>query len=135
MPEPISLISSANIHPEEFSSFLQHSGALLHPDAVYDGRISRENNHIWIVLDNSELKNFDADEIELIAQKLADKPKTHILLDISTTPNSQQLAIEFACQFAKKWSCIIYESSQKIYSVQELMELCQTGQGFVGSIK
>jgi hypothetical protein len=107
MPEPISLISSADIHPEEFFSFLQHSEAVLHPDAVYDGRISRENNHIWVVLDNNELKNFEADEIELITQKLEGKPQTHILLDVSQSPDSQQLLLEFCCKFAKKWPCII----------------------------
>ncbi|MEW6492251.1 MAG: hypothetical protein AB1589_07010 [Cyanobacteriota bacterium] len=125
MPEPISLISSVVIQPEEFSDFLQQEGALLHPDAVYDGRISKGNSHIWIVLDNSELKNFDVDEIALITRKLAGKPQTHVLLDISETPNSQEIAIEFSCKFAEKWACIIYESAQQVYSAKELALLYQ----------
>lgn len=131
MPEPISLISTTEIKPAEFLNFLQKSGALLHPDTVYDGRISRENKHVWIVLDNSELKNFDADEITVITQKLRAKPQTHILLDVSQTPGSEQLALEFVCNFAKQWSCLIYDSCQKIYSSQEFLELCQTEPGFV----
>ncbi|WP_375514935.1 hypothetical protein [uncultured Nostoc sp.] len=131
MPEPISLISSAEIKPGEFLSFLQYSGVLLHPDHIYDGRISRDNTHVWIVLDNTELKNFNPDEIELITQKLTAKPQTHILLDLSKTSGSEQLALEFACQFAKKWSCVVYDSSQRVYSAQELLGLCQTELGFV----
>ncbi|MCW5316810.1 hypothetical protein GTQ43_24230 [Nostoc sp. KVJ3] len=131
MPESISLISSAEIKPGEFLSFLQYSGVLLHPDNVYDGRISRDNTHVWVVLDNTELKNFNTDEIELITQKLTAKPQTHILLDVSKTSGSEQLALEFACKFAKKWSCVVYDSSQRVYSEQELLGLCQTKLGFV----
>lgn len=134
MPEPISLISSAEIKPEEFLSFLQYSGVLLHPDNVYDGRISRNNTHVWIVLDNTELKNFNPDEIELITQKLTAKPQTHILLDVSKTSGSEQLALEFACQVAKKWSCIVYNSNYEIYSPQELLELCPAEAGFVWEV-
>jgi hypothetical protein len=134
MPEPISLISSAEIKPREFLSFLQYSGVLLHPDDVYDGRISRNNTHVWIVLDNTELKNFNPDEIELITQKLTAKPQTHILLDISKTSGSEQLALEFACKFAKQWSCIVYNSNYKIYSAQELLELCPAEVGFVWGV-
>ncbi|MBC1241115.1 hypothetical protein VF14_26980 [Nostoc linckia z18] len=131
MPESISLISSAKIEPAEFLAFLEYSDVLLHPDKIYDGRISRVNSHVWIVLDNTELKNFSTDEIELITQKLRAKPETHILLDVSKTPGSEQLAFEFACKFAKKWSCVIYDSSQRVYSTQELLGLCQTELGFV----
>lgn len=134
MPEPISLISSAEIQPSEFLSFLQYLGILLHPDNLYDGRISRENAHVWMVLDNTELENFNADEMKLITQKLTAKPQTHILLDVSKTPGSEQLALEFACKFANRWSCIIYDSNYNIYSGQELLELCPAEAGFVCGI-
>ncbi len=131
MPEPISLISSVEIQPSEFLIFLQYLGILLHPDNVYDGRISRGNTHVWMVLDNTELENFNADEMKLITQKLTAKPQTHILLDVSKTPGSEELALEFACKFAKRWSCIVYDSNYNIYSTQELLELCPAEAGFV----
>lgn len=112
----MSLISNANITPVEFFAFLQQCGAVLNPDRVYDGRIDNGNLHVPIALDNSELKNFDADEIEQMSQHLGDRPKTHILLDISKTPGSQQLATDFARKFAAKWSCVVYDSDERIYS-------------------
>ena len=129
MPEPVSLISSADIKQEEFSTFLQQLGAVLHPDHVYDGRLSRGNFHIWIALDNSELKNFETDEIKRITQQLADMPQTHILLDVSKNPGSQQLAIEFACKFAEQWPCVVYDLCKNVYLAQDLLDLCRNGQG------
>lgn len=129
MPEPVSLISSADIKQEEFSTFLQQLGAVLHPDNVYDGRLSRGNFHVWISLDNSELKNFEADEIERITQQLGDMPQTHILLDVSKNPGSQQLAIEFACNFAKQWPCVVYDLCKNVYSAQELLNFYRNDQG------
>ncbi|MBD2774741.1 hypothetical protein [Iningainema tapete] len=126
MPEPISLISSADVKPEEFENFLQQVGAVLHPDNLYDGRLSKGNINVWIALDNSELTNFDVEEIELITQRLGGSPKTHILLDVSKKPGSEKIALEFACNFATKWNCVIYDSNQKVYSTQELLKLCQT---------
>ncbi len=120
MPEPISLISSDEIQPAEFLDFLEYSGALIKPDTIYNGRFSRENSHVWVSLDNHELTNFDPDEITLITQKLTAKPQTHILLDVSKTPGSRQLALEFVYKFAKQWSCVVYDSYEKLYSVEEL---------------
>lgn len=126
MPEPISLISSADVKPEEFESFLQQVGAVLHPDNLYDGRLSKGNINVWIALDNSELTNFDVEEIELITKQLDGSPQTHILLDVSKKLGSKQIALEFACKFATRWNCVIYDSNQKVYSRQELLELCRT---------
>ncbi len=126
MPEPISLISSADIKQEEFMNFLQQVGAVLHPDPLYDGSLSKGSLYIWIALDNSELKNFDADEIELITQQLNGNPQTHILLDVSKKLGSEQMAFEFAHRFAERWNCVIYDSNQKVYSRQELLEFYRT---------
>ncbi len=128
MPEPLSLISSADIQQEEFITFLQQSGVVLHPDKLYDGRLSEGNLHVWIALDNSELKNFDANEIEVIAHRLGGIPKTHILLDVSKELGSEQIALEFACKFATQWHCVIYDSNQQVYSPNQLLKLCQNSQ-------
>ncbi len=128
MPEPLSLISSTDIKQKEFTTFLEKSGVVLHPDNLYDGRLSKGNIHVWIALDNNELKNFDANEIEVIRQKLGGIPQSHILLDVSKELDSEQMALEFACKFSTQWHCVIYNSSQKFYSANELLELCQNSQ-------
>ncbi len=121
MPEPISLISSTAITPEEFAYFLHYGGVQQENDNIYDGRLSDGDLHVWIALDNRELQIFEEDEIKLITKKLGGVPVTHILLDISETPGSEKLAIDLARVFAQKWNCVIYESRERIYSPQETL--------------
>lgn len=132
MPEPISLISSAEINREEFTAFMQECGVVLQSDHIYDGRLSQGNLHVWIALDNGELKNFYFQEIDMISTHLGGRPKTHILLDISQTSGSQKLALDFVVNFAEKWPCVVYESSDtvRVYSRQELLDLPQSSQNF-----
>ncbi|MEA5537398.1 hypothetical protein [Crocosphaera sp. XPORK-15E] len=124
MPESISLISNDEITHDEFILFLKQLGVYLYPDQIYDGRVSRNNCHVWIVLDNSEIQNFAESEIKLITEKLGDYPKTHILLDISKNPGGLELAWEFVNQFYQQWSCVIYDSNNQIYSPPILHQLC-----------
>jgi hypothetical protein len=108
MPEPISIISDQVITLDEFKDFLRELNIEIDPDEVYDGRLSEGTHHVWMVLDNDELKNFDQSEIELMREKLGNQPISHILLDVSTTEGSQQLAINFIDKLSNRWNCVIY---------------------------
>ncbi|MGK7881799.1 MAG: hypothetical protein AB4060_17130 [Crocosphaera sp.] len=123
MPESISLISNQKITHDEFIMFLKKLDVYLYPDQIYDGRLSQNNCHVWIVLDNSEIENFDESEIKLITEKLGNSPKIHILLDVSKNPGSLELAWEFITYFDQKYNCVVYDSNNKIYSPQEIFEL------------
>ncbi|MGK7932675.1 MAG: hypothetical protein AB4041_14760 [Microcystaceae cyanobacterium] len=108
MPEPISIISDQTIIIDEFKDFLRGLNIEIDPDEVYHGRLSEGNHHVWIVLDNDELKNFDQSEIELMKEKLGSQPKTHILLDVSKTEGSKQLAMIFIDQLSNRWNFTKY---------------------------
>ncbi len=123
MPESISLISNQKITHDEFIMFLKKLDVYLYPDQIYDGRLSKNNCHVWIVLDNSEIENFDESEIKLITEKLGNSPQIHILLDVSKNPGSLELAWEFINYFNQKYNCVVYDSNNKIYSPQEIFEL------------
>lgn len=123
MPESISLISNHKITHHEFILFLKELDVYLYPDQIYDGRLSQNNCHVWIALDNSEIENFDEAEIKLITEKLGDYPKIHILLDVSKNPGSLELAGEFINYFHQKYNCVVYDSNNIIYSPQEMFEL------------
>ncbi|MGK7944329.1 MAG: hypothetical protein AB4058_07655 [Microcystaceae cyanobacterium] len=114
MPEPISIISDQVIQLDEFKDFLQELNIEIDPNEVYTGRWSEENYHIWIVLDNDELKNFEKSEIALMREKLGSQPKSHILLDVSKTEGSQQLAMIFIDKLSNRWNCVIYDAQNNI---------------------
>jgi hypothetical protein len=130
MTQPFALISSTEINHEEFVAFLKREGAELTPDDVYDGRISRGELHVWILLDNSNLNDLEAFDNELIMQGLGKPPKTYITLDVSREQGSEQLAIEFAYACAEKWPCIVYNLLNKTYSKDDLYRLLIAGKGF-----
>jgi hypothetical protein len=114
MPEPISIISDQVIKLDEFKDFLRDLHIEIDPDEVYHGRLSEGNNHVWIVLDNDELKNFDQSEIELMIEKLGSQPKSHLLLDVSKTEGSKQLAMIFIDKLSNRWNCVIYDAQDNI---------------------
>ena len=131
MSGTVSLISSAAITQEELVAFLRVVGAVTNPDEVFDGRLSKGEGNVWIVLDNSE-QYFEPHVAWSVAQKLGGDPRTTIVIEIGNAPESRQLAAEFACAFAKNWPCVVYDLVDTVYSAQELLELCRTGKCFNG---
>jgi hypothetical protein len=81
---------------------------------------------VWVALDNSLLNEYEADEVELIRQKLGGKPQSCILLDVSQTAGSERLALVFACTWAERWPCVVYNLRDKVLSASELLRLRHT---------
>jgi len=130
MPKPFALISSRDIKEQEFFDVLRATGGVIEDASALAGRISRGEQHVWVSLDNSLLKDYEADEIALISQKLKGKPWSSILLDVSRTAGSEQLAVAFAAVCAQRWPCVVYNLRDKVFSAQELLWLQRTGSGF-----
>lgn len=133
MSNTFAFISTGEIKHKELIEFLVQRGATIHPDEVYDGRISQENKHVWVRLDSRILTEFEADDRELLMQKLAGRPRTSIILEVSRTPGSQQLAVDFACKCAERWPvAVVSDLLNRIFSTGELFQLRSAGKGFDG---
>jgi hypothetical protein len=130
MPKPFALISSSDIKEQEFFDVLRASGGVIEDASALAGCISRGEQHVWVSLDNSLLKDYEADEIAMISQKLKGKPWSSILLDVSRTAGSEPLAVAFAAACTQRWPCVVYNLRDKVFSAQELLQLQKTGSGF-----
>lgn len=130
MPKPFALISSCDIQEQEFFDVLRTTGGVIEDASALAGRISRDEQHVWVSLDHSLLKDYEADEIALISQKLEGKPRSSILLDVSRTAGSEQLAVAFAAACAQRWPCVVYNLRDKVFTVHELLQLQKMGSGF-----
>ena len=130
MPKPFAIISSNDIKAQEFFDVLRASGGIIEDASALAGRISRGEQHVWVSLDKSLLKDYEADEVALISKKLKGNPWSSILLDVSRTAGSEQLAVAFAAACAQLWPCVVYNSRDKVFSAQELLWLQKTGRGF-----
>ena len=126
MPKPFALVSSSDIRGQEFLNMVREVGGVIEDAKALQGRISQGEQHVWVALDNSLLNEFEADEVELIRQKLGGKPQACVLLDVSRTAGSERLALEFACTCAERWPCVVYNLRDKVLSASELLRLRQT---------
>ena len=127
MPKPVALVSSSDIKGQAFLEVVREVGGAIEDAKALQGRISQGERHVWVALDNSLLNEYEADEIELIRQKLGGKPQSCILLDVSRTAGSERLALEFACACAERWPCVVYNLRDKVISAAELLRLRKTG--------
>ena len=130
MPKPFALISSRDIKAQEFFDVLRAAGGVIEDAAAHAGRLSRGEEHVWVSLDNSLLEDYEADEVELISQKLAGKPQSHILLDVSRTTGSERLAVDLAYACLERWPCVVCNLRDKIFSAQDVVKLHKAGMGF-----
>jgi hypothetical protein len=130
MPKPFALISSSDIKAQEFFDVLRASGGVIEDASALAGAHLRGEQHVWVSLDHSLLKDYEADAIALISQKLKGKPWSSTLLDVSRTAGSEQLAVAFAAACAQFWPCVVYNLHDKVFSAQELLWLQKTGSGF-----
>lgn len=127
MSDPIALISSDEITPEEFTTFLKQIGGVVSPDDKFKGRFSSGDLHIWLFLSPNELESLEINQRQSFVQKLGATPRSCIVFEISRKVGSEQLAIELACTFSERWRIIVYNFLDKVYSIQELSHLNQTG--------
>lgn len=126
MPKPFALVSSSDIKGQEFLDVVRAVGGVIEDAKALQGRISQGERHVWVALDNSLLNEYEADEIELMQQKLGGRPQSCILLDVSRTGGSERLALEFACACAERWPCVVYNLRDKVLSASELLRLRKT---------
>lgn len=130
MPVPYYLVSSTRLGAEDFQSVLAASGGVLDENHPFSGRVSRGARHVWLYLATEELENRDAEEIAAITGKLGAPPAACILLDVSRTEGSEQLAIEFACAVAKRRRVALDDLHGHVFSSEELLDLLRLGEGF-----
>jgi hypothetical protein len=133
MSDPLLLFSSTEIKREELIDFLDQSGAIITPDDIFAGRISRDDQHIWIGMDSTEISNLEIeiDELESLERELKYKPKTCIVIEMSSAVVGEQLAIDFACMFMKRWPNTVGDYD-RLYTAQQLSELQKANKGFYG---
>ena len=126
MPKPFALVSRSDITGQAFLDVVREVGGVIEDADALQGRISQGERHVWVALDNGLLNEYEADEVELMHQKLGGRPQSCILLDVSRTAGSERLALEFACACAERWPCVVYNLLDKVISAPDLLQWRKT---------
>src|SRR5215470_4671034 len=106
--EPVELITSKAISRDEVITFLLQMGVEREqsPHRIWDYAIRRGEAIVWV--DPDDVEHYPDPEVDaLIENKLGGPPQTYVVLHISRNPGSEQLALELAIQFAKRWPSVL----------------------------
>ncbi|HEU4327213.1 MAG TPA: hypothetical protein VFS21_28995 [Roseiflexaceae bacterium] len=140
MAEPIVVVSKEIIEKSEFEQFFKGLGFDVYEDDVYDGQISDSGGNIWFSLESDEyLQELLMDlrggqfssKLDILLEKLEGDPKSLVLIDIARGKESSVLAVYFAYQILLRWTCVVYDLSERVYTSDELYLLYQQKEGFI----
>ena len=130
MLQPFALVSSREMKVQECFEVLRELGGVIDEAEALAGRLSQGDKHGWVALDNSLLNEYEAAEIEQLRLKLGGQPQAHILLDVSRTEGSEQLAVACASMCAERWPCVVYNLRDNVISATDVLRLRQAAMGF-----
>src|SRR5262249_32300065 len=132
--DPVELVTSKALSRDELITALLQMGVKCEesPHRMWDYALRRGEAIVWVDPDHSE--HYPDTEVDpvLMQSKLGDSPRTYIVLHVSSNPGSEQLAIELAIQFAKRWPCVLDNLSglaRRVFTLEELQALYESGQG------
>jgi hypothetical protein len=112
MSEPIAVYSSNKLSNDDLLSFLKDIGASIidtPPDSIAQARMSDDDKHIWIYLDQEHVPNEFTEDIPRVMAKLGQEPMSRFVIEISRTKGSVNLAINLLTKFCQIWPCVIYD--------------------------
>ncbi|MDQ3252560.1 MAG: helix-turn-helix domain-containing protein [Acidobacteriota bacterium] len=124
MSESIAVVTSDNVSRDDLAAFIQSRGGFITPERLLFGRFSNHDRHVWIGVDESLLEGYREDEemqntLDAIRRKLGGEPQTSVIINISRTSGSEQLAADFVQSFAERWTCVVDDLHGNIFSVEE----------------
>jgi len=131
--EPVELVTSKAFSRDELITALFQIGVKCEesPHRMWDYALRRGEAIVWIDPDDPE--DYPNPEVDaLIESKLGEPPRTSIVLHVSREPGSEQLAMELAIQFAKRWPCVLDNLSglaRRIFALEDLQALYESGLG------
>jgi len=130
MPEPFAIVCSIRITADDLFAALRAHGGVIDNEAAKDGRVSRGECQVWVHLRDEELADLEDATLARIQTALGAEPISEVLLDVSGTEGSEQLAVDFACACAERWPCIVYDFKGRILTPDDLSRLQAAGAGF-----
>ena len=127
MSEPLILLSSAEISEDDFITFLTRIGGVHEPGEVEIGRFSRGRCHHWIFLSLQALTESLEDIGAAATEKLGGVPQSCVVLELSSAPGTQRLALEFSIAFAERWPAVLNDTWDMLLTLPDMQRPLRDG--------
>jgi hypothetical protein len=128
------LVTPALIGTDEVASFLIKFGGSVHPDHPGYGWIPQGEWRVRVGFgaecDADVLADAILENEEAVTTKLAAAPQSCVELEISRTPGSEIVAVDFAVAFAEHWPSIVIDVEGHVLDLADLKGLQRKGKGF-----
>jgi hypothetical protein len=131
MMDTLILLSSDTISHDDLTAFLTEIGAVIKPDEVSDGRLSRGWCHLWISLSPETLAAMREDDKRLCnaaTEKLGSAPRSCVDADVSRAVGSDRLALEFSIAFTERWHAVLCDPEDRLWTLAELRRMLRNGE-------
>lgn len=117
MSDPFAILTAAVVETAEFASFLEEVGGTADPDQLGTGRISQGRRHVWVFLSSQTLAEVLEQFGDALTQALGARPQSCVVLEMSSAPDSEALAIEFAIRFAERWPAVLFDLESQVLNL------------------
>ncbi len=128
------LVTSALIGTDEVASFLIKFGGSVHHNHPGYGWIPQGEWRVRVGFGPECDPDILADAIleneEAVTAKLGTMPQSCVELEISRTPGSEIVAVDFAVAFAEHWPSIVIDVERHVLDFADLKRLQRAGKGF-----
>jgi hypothetical protein len=94
-----------------------------------EGQVRRDGQRVWLFLQRREFAEPSPLLAETVGEKLGQKPRTNIVLEINRQGGSEQLAIKIACAFAAKCPVVVHNlrAPAGVFSGEDLRDMQARG--------
>lgn len=123
--EEIILVLADRVDPEEFLDLIVGLGGV-RQDEYEEGRLSRGNKHVWVTTDERKIPPIEPAEHAAYEAKLGAPARQQVILAISSTAGSDQVALEIIEAAARRWRLIVDNNLGGLYTVAELRALADS---------
>ena len=132
MSDNLILLSSDTISDGDFATFLTGKGGVVKPGGAKDGALSRGECGLWFFISPETLSEICGDEKDLVndvTEKLGSMPRSCVVVEGTSDPETDGLALEFCIAFTKRWHAVACDANDRIWTLADLQRTLRAGKG------
>lgn len=121
----IYVVTKDEISPALLLKVLKNTGFATVAETSIEGNfyLGRKEQTIWAYLDNDELRFLEEPNRARINELLAGSPKDCINIAVSSTGNSERLAIEVVDYLLGEFTGVMYNFNDRVYSPTDIAKI------------
>ncbi|TMU78903.1 hypothetical protein FGA82_14625 [Pseudomonas fluorescens] len=117
------IFSSTQLTIEDFKEVILSSGGYVSSGMPFRGGISEGDSDIWLALHSKDVVEefYDADDLQEWKDVLGSVPQVMVEINLDHTEHAKLMYLKVFLNFAKAWSCILYDVDDAVLSCRSVL--------------